>query len=190
MHPFIPKNINPIVFLSNHHLCILYVDRLFAVLLMPSSTTVEQQHKIRDMKALGRWYANAISPNEGLAGTLKPDYLGFHHNSFYASAYTPHALHKAALIEYLLSGTPFAFSEYHYDIRRNNFHLTLEKSIHLWVCCSLYWKLGKQWPLSKTDTWGWSLQCQSLFLTKNIFETLKASLKCTTDTLKPILEKR
>ncbi|XP_078352647.1 chondroitin sulfate ABC exolyase-like [Oculina patagonica] len=85
--------------------------RLFAVLLMPTSTTVEQQHKIRDMKALGRWYANAISPNEGLAGTLKPDYLGFHHNSFYASAYTPHALHKAALIEYLLSGTPFAFSD-------------------------------------------------------------------------------
>lgn len=63
------------------------------------------------MKALGRWYANALSPNEGFAGTLKPDYVGYHHNSYYASAYTPHALHKAALIQYLLSGTAFTFGE-------------------------------------------------------------------------------
>ena len=87
--------------------------RLFAVLMMPTSTTQEKQEKIRDMKALGRWYANALSPNEGLAGTLKPDYVGYHHNSYYASAYTPHALHKAALIQYLLSGTEFALGENH-----------------------------------------------------------------------------
>jgi len=79
--------------------------------MMPTSTTEEKQAKIRDMEALGRWYANAISPNEGLAGTLKPDYVGFHHNSYYASAYTPHAVHKAALIQYLLSGTAFEFSK-------------------------------------------------------------------------------
>ncbi|KAL9951814.1 hypothetical protein ACROYT_G044546 [Oculina patagonica] len=84
--------------------------RLFAVLLMPTNTAEQKQQKIRDMEALGRWYANAISPNEGLAGTLKPDYVGFHHNGYYASTYTPHALHKAALIQYLLSGTSFAFS--------------------------------------------------------------------------------
>ena len=80
---------------------------------MPTSTIQEQQEKIRDMEALGRWYDNALSPNEGLAGTLKPDYVGYHHNSYYASAYTPHALHKAALIQYLLSGTEFAFGEIH-----------------------------------------------------------------------------
>ena len=82
--------------------------------MMPTSTTAEKQAKIRDMEALGRWYANALSPNEGLAGTLKPDYLGFHHNGYYASAYTPHtphAVHKAALTQYLLSGTAFEFSK-------------------------------------------------------------------------------
>ena len=87
--------------------------RLFAVLMMPTSTTQEKREKIRDMEALGRWYANALSPNEGFAGTLKPDYVGYHHNSYYASAYTPHALHKAALIQYLLSGTEFALGENH-----------------------------------------------------------------------------
>ena len=79
--------------------------------MMPTSTTAEQQAKIRDMEALGRWYAIAVSPNEGLAGVLKPDYVGFHHNSYYASAYTPHAIHKAALIQYLLSGTAFELGE-------------------------------------------------------------------------------
>ena len=90
---------------------ILFIHSLFAVLMMPSSTTAEQQGKIRDIKALLRWYANALSPNEGLAGVLKPDFLGFHHNSYYASAYTPHAVHKGALIQYLLSGTTFALGE-------------------------------------------------------------------------------
>lgn len=81
--------------------------------MMPSSTVPEKQAKIRDMEALGRWYAIAVTPNEGLGGVLKPDYVGFHHNSYYASAYTPHALHKAALIQYLLSGTAFEFSKTH-----------------------------------------------------------------------------
>ena len=97
---------------SNLHQCIALIHRLFAVLLMPASTADEQTKKIRDMEALGRWYANAITPSEGLGGTLKPDYLCFHHNSYYASAYTPQALHTVALIEYLLSGTSFASSEH------------------------------------------------------------------------------
>ena len=81
--------------------------------MMPTSTTAEKQAKIRDIEALGRWYAIAVSPNEGFAGVLKPDYVGFHHNSYYASAYTPHAMHKMALIQYLLSGTAFEFGEKH-----------------------------------------------------------------------------
>ena len=79
---------------------------------MPASTADEHTKKIRDMEALSRWYANAIAPSEGLGGTLKPDYLCFHHNSYYASAYTPQALHTVALIDYLLSGTSFALSEH------------------------------------------------------------------------------
>ena len=78
--------------------------------MMPTTNNDEKRNKIRDMEALRRWYANALSPNEALAGLLKPDFLGFHHNSYYASAYTPHALHCAALIQYLLSGTSFALS--------------------------------------------------------------------------------
>jgi len=72
------------------------------------------------MKALGRWYANALSPNEGFAGTLKPDYVGYHHNSYYASAYTPHALHNAALIQFLLSDTAFTFGENHLSTKGQN----------------------------------------------------------------------
>lgn len=80
--------------------------------MMPSSTADEQTKKIRDMEALDRWYANAITPNEGVAGTLKPGYLAFHHNNYYAPAYTPYALHTFALIEHLLSGTSFALCEH------------------------------------------------------------------------------
>ena len=85
--------------------------RLFTVLMMPTSTDAKKLDKIRDMEELVSWYANALSPNEGFAGVLKPDYLGFHHNSYYASAYTPHAIHCGALIEFLLSGTPFKLSK-------------------------------------------------------------------------------
>ena len=79
--------------------------------MMPTSTTAEKLAKIRDMKALIRWYDNALSLSEAFSGTLKPDYLGFHHSGFYASAYIPEALHNGALIQYLLSGTTFALGE-------------------------------------------------------------------------------
>ena len=99
--------------------------------MMPSSTTEEKQVKIRDMEALGRWYANALSPNEGFAGLLKPDYLSFHHNSFYASAYTPDALHNAALIQYLLSGTSFALGKKHAATRSSRVSTVDKKDILL-----------------------------------------------------------
>ena len=85
--------------------------RLFTVLMMPTTTDAKKLDKIRDMEELVSWYANALSPNEGFAGVLKPDYLGFHHNSYYASAYTPHAIHCGALIAFLFSGTPFSLSK-------------------------------------------------------------------------------
>ncbi|KAK3699085.1 hypothetical protein QZH41_000618 [Actinostola sp. cb2023] len=36
---------------------------------------------------------------------------GFHHKTFYGSAYVPHALHNAALVQYLLDGTSFALDQ-------------------------------------------------------------------------------
>ncbi|XP_027049719.1 uncharacterized protein LOC113677156 [Pocillopora damicornis] len=85
--------------------------RLFTVLMMPNTTDDEKLDKIRDMEELLSWYVNGLTPNEAFGGVLKPDYLGFHHNSFYGSAYFPHALHVASLIEFLLSGTPFKLGE-------------------------------------------------------------------------------
>ena len=47
----------------------------------------------------------ALKP--GTYGTIKPDGVGFHHHSVYASAYAPHALEVAAQLLYLLKGTTF-----------------------------------------------------------------------------------
>ena len=83
----------------------LLLFRLMIVLVMPSDTDDEKKDKLRDMEALSRWMTNALFVNEGLAGVIKPDFTGFHHKGFYASAYVPQALHNAALVQYLLGGT-------------------------------------------------------------------------------------
>ena len=62
------------------------------------------------MDTLLRWINNAVSVNEGLGGVIKPDFAGFHHKGFYASANVPQALHDAAFVQYLLGGTEFALS--------------------------------------------------------------------------------
>ena len=85
--------------------------RLMAVLMMSeeaSSVTPrpKSQAKIHDMESWRRWYNN-ISINKGLAGVIKPDYTSFHHHTFYGVTYGPHALHKAALVHYLVNGTSF-----------------------------------------------------------------------------------
>ena len=84
--------------------------RLIIVLVMPSDNDNEIKEKIRDMDALLRWMDNTLSVNEGFGGVIKPDFTGFHHKAFYASAYVPQALHNAAFVEYLLGGTAFALS--------------------------------------------------------------------------------
>ena len=86
----------------------LMLYRMIIVLVMPSDTDDEKRAKLRDMDALARWMNNALSVNEGLGGVIKPDFTGFHHIGFYASAYVPQALHNAALVQYLLGGTEFA----------------------------------------------------------------------------------
>ena len=88
----------------------LMLFRLMIVLIMPSNTDDDFKAKIRDMDALVRWMNNALAVNEGLAGVIKPDFVGHHHKAFYGSAYVPQALHTAALVHYLLEGTAFALS--------------------------------------------------------------------------------
>ena len=84
--------------------------RLMIVLIMPKSTVDEKKARERDMDALKRWMDNALKINKAFGGVIKPDYTGFHHKAFYASAYAPQALHTAAQVQYLLEGTDFALS--------------------------------------------------------------------------------
>ena len=96
--------------------------RLIIVLVMPSDTIDEKKAKLRDMEALVRWINNALVVNEGVGGMIKPDFTGYHHNSFYGSAYVPNALHTAALVQYLLEGTEFSLTE----TSKNNIRKGLE----------------------------------------------------------------
>ena len=86
------------------------IFRLLIVLAMPSTTIDEQKERQRDMVALHRWMENALIINKAFGGVVKPDYTGFHHMAFYASAYVPDALHSAGQVQYLLEGTDFALS--------------------------------------------------------------------------------
>lgn len=85
--------------------------RLLIVLSMPTGTEDEQKKKQRDMETLQRWIENALTINKAFGGVIKPDYTGFHHMAFYASAYIPDGLHTAAQVQYLLEGTDFALSD-------------------------------------------------------------------------------
>ncbi|MEF3304525.1 chondroitinase family polysaccharide lyase [Paenibacillus sp. GYB003] len=66
--------------------------------------------KVRHMEGLLAWMNHALAVAPGYAGTIKRDYMGFHHRGVYMSAYAPNAYHTAALIAYLLHGTPFALA--------------------------------------------------------------------------------
>ena len=85
--------------------------RLIIVLVMASNTSEEKKAKQRDMDALIKWIKNVLTINKALGGAIKPDFTGFHHMVFYASAYIPGALHTAAQVQYLLEGTAFELSQ-------------------------------------------------------------------------------
>ena len=85
----------------------LLLFRLLTILVMPEDTPEMKQEKVRDMKHWKRWYSNILKVNKGLGGLIKPDYTTFHHHTFYGSAYSPVALHIAALVQYLIEGTRF-----------------------------------------------------------------------------------
>nr|BAB91369.1 heparinase [Niallia circulans] len=67
--------------------------------------------KVREMQSLLRWMNHALAVATGFAGTIKDDFMGFHHRGVYMSAYARQAFHMAALIAYLLHDTPFALSK-------------------------------------------------------------------------------
>ncbi|MCK4959819.1 MAG: hypothetical protein KAT00_10470, partial [Planctomycetes bacterium] len=79
------------------------IPRLVCILL-----TGDSPEKVRDMRNFVEWLGNAYSPVSGWAGTIKPDYVGYHHLGIQANSYVPPALHAAALTIYLLGGTEFA----------------------------------------------------------------------------------
>ncbi|MFE5318464.1 chondroitinase family polysaccharide lyase [Paenibacillus sp. NPDC056579] len=83
-----------------------FVYKLLVVLCMEDSP-----EKVRHMKGLLLWMNNALAIAPGFAGTIKHDYMGFHHRMVYTSAYAPNALHTGALMAYLLHGTPYALDE-------------------------------------------------------------------------------
>ena len=86
------------------------LSRLIIVLAMPTDTAAEQEARQRDMDALNKWMENALTINTALGGVIKPDYTGFHHATFYGSAYVPDALHTVAQVQYLIEGTNFELS--------------------------------------------------------------------------------
>ncbi|KAK3699084.1 hypothetical protein QZH41_000617 [Actinostola sp. cb2023] len=91
--------------------------RLMIILITPSEGNKE--NKIRDLNHFQTWFKHALKINKGLGGVIKPDFTGFHHKTFYGSAYVPHALHNAALVQYLIDGTSFALDQESKDHLRN-----------------------------------------------------------------------
>lgn len=85
--------------------------RLMCVLVMPEATLQQAFDKLRDMKALRGWYENALSVNPALGGVIKPDYIGYHHKSFYVKDYCLPAFLTASHVLYLLRGTRFQVNE-------------------------------------------------------------------------------
>ncbi|MBN1675010.1 MAG: hypothetical protein JXR37_28465 [Kiritimatiellae bacterium] len=79
------------------------LTRLLAVLVLDDTP-----EKARDMRCLARWQNNACRVATGWADTIKPDFTGFHHGGFYASAYAPSGVKLGAAAAYLQRGTRYA----------------------------------------------------------------------------------
>lgn len=63
--------------------------------------------QISNLQYFQTWFKHALKINKALGGVIKPDFTGFHHKTYYGSAYVPHGLHNAALVDYFLQGTSF-----------------------------------------------------------------------------------
>ena len=81
------------------------LNRLIYVLLQENT-----DEKVRDMKSYVTWLEEAIRVNPNLSDTIKPDFMGYHHQAPYMNAYAPHGYHLVAVINYLLHDTIFALN--------------------------------------------------------------------------------
>ena len=100
----------------------LFLYRLMCVLVLPEVTLQQALDKLRDMKALRDWYENALSINPALGGTIKPDYTGYHHMSFYPNDYVLPGILTASHVVYLLRGTEYEISKNSRDNLRKAIH--------------------------------------------------------------------
>lgn len=100
----------------------LFLYRLMCVLVMPEATSQQALDRLRDMRHLRAWYENALSINPALGGTIKPDYTGYHHKSFYPNDYVLPGLLTASHVVYLLRGTEYELSEKSRDNLRKAIH--------------------------------------------------------------------
>lgn len=71
----------------------------------------DSPEKVQAINAYREWVESALELNPNFAGTIKPDYTGFHHRGIYVSAYAPHGYHMAAMINYLLHDTVFELNQ-------------------------------------------------------------------------------
>jgi chondroitin-sulfate-ABC endolyase/exolyase len=80
--------------------------RLLRILMMDDTP-----EKVATMQRYIAWLNNALDIAPGWRDTIKPDFLGFHHQGVYANAYAPNGFHVASLLAYFLRETPFAVAE-------------------------------------------------------------------------------
>lgn len=79
--------------------------QLASILIMPDSP-----EKLRNMQIFSRWLSEGLQYATGLEGSFKVDGSAFHHGAHYP-AYAIGGFGGAALVTYLLSGTPFRIGE-------------------------------------------------------------------------------
>lgn len=79
-----------------------FLYRLLYILTIETSP-----RKVQAIENYLKWVNTALEVTHNFAGTIKPDYTGYHHRGIYASAYAPQGYHMAALINYILHGTLF-----------------------------------------------------------------------------------
>ena len=89
-------------------------NRLLYILMMEDSP-----EKVQAMKSYINWFNNTLKVGNYLSGTIKPDYMGFHHQAPYMSAYSTESYHLTSAIVYLLHDTIFKVSdEIHNNLKK------------------------------------------------------------------------
>jgi hypothetical protein len=82
-----------------------YAEPMRLIKILLSDDTPE---KVRDMDSYLGWLSNSYSPVGGWGGTLKPDFVGYHHFGVQSSTYAPPGIMASCFIAYILHGTQFA----------------------------------------------------------------------------------